>query len=117
MTMSVDDRFQNLFRDRDAARALLETAQRTLQHGGGDGTSGGGMEERVIRLEGDVARLKDDVGQMRADVGSLKTDVATLKENVRHLPTKPWLFTTLVALLGALGGIVALIVRFVPHAS
>jgi hypothetical protein len=113
--MAVDDRFQRMFADLKAAREASRPKEPTLRDGGGDGTSGG-MEERVIRLEGDVGRLKEDVGQLRADVGTLKIDVATLKENVRHLPSKPWMFTTLLALLTAIGALVALIVRFVPHA-
>jgi len=67
------------------------------------------MEARVARLEKNLDTLVKDVSDMRVDVG-------TLKENVRHLPTKPWMFSTLVTMLVALTVIVGLIVRFIPHA-
>jgi hypothetical protein len=89
----------------------LEEMQRNLDRlkaGDGGGTSGG-MEERVTRLEKNVDALAKDVSDIRADV-------ATLKENVRHLPTKPWLFSTLAGMLTFLAVIVGVIVRFIPHA-
>lgn len=78
-----------------------------LNEGGGDGTSGD-MEARVARLEKNVDALAKDVSDMRVDIG-------TLKENVRHLPTKPWMFTTLASMLAALAVVIGLIVRFLPH--
>lgn len=80
----------------------------TLKGGGGGGTSDD-MEARVARLEKNFDTLTKDVSDMRVDV-------ATLKENVRHLPTKPWMFSTLVAMLAALSVVIGLIVRFIPHA-
>lgn len=102
-----DGRVVPLFGDQVALEALMHQAA-NLKQGGGGGTSDG-MEARVARLEKNVDTLMKDVSDMR-------TDVATLKENVRHLPTKPWMFSTLVAMLGALTVIVGLIVRFIPHA-
>lgn len=80
----------------------LQQEVRALKEGGGGGTSGG-MDGRVDRLEKDVA--------------DLRVDMATVKENLRHLPSKPWMFTTLLGLLTAIGALVALIVRFVPPAA
>jgi len=67
-------------------------------------------------MEARVARLEKNVDTLTKDVGDLRIDVATLKENVRHLPTKPWMFSTLGGMLAALAVIVGLIVRFIPHA-
>jgi hypothetical protein len=87
-----------------------------LKGGSGNGTSGGmdgwqtSVEKRLDSLDG---RMKN----VEAGVSDLRVDVATIKETVRHLPTKPWMFSTLAAMLTALGVIVALIVRFVPPAA
>jgi len=107
--MTVDGRLMAM---REAARRLQEENDRAetlrLKGDGGGGTSDG-MEQRVSRLE-------KTVDQMSKDIGDMRVDVATLKENVRHLPTKPWMFTTLVGMLTALAAVVAIIVRFVPPA-
>lgn len=80
----------------------------TLPGAGGSGTSGG-MEERVARLE-------KNVDQIAKDIGDVRVDVATLKENVRHLPTKPWIFTALAGTLAALSVVMGMLIRFLPHA-
>ena len=105
--MTDDRRVISIFGEVLGLDALQEAADR-LKGDGGGGTSGG-MEARVARLEKNVDTLMKDVSDMR-------TDVATLKENVRHLPTKPWMFSTLAAMLAALAVIVGLIVRFIPPA-
>lgn len=72
------------------------------------------MEERLARLEKIVEKLADSQTEIRVDI-------ATIKENIRHLPTKPWIFTTLAAmttsLLVLMTFMVGLIVRFMPHAG
>lgn len=94
----------------------LTHVEEQLKSGGGSGTSGGmdgwqtSVEKRLDSLDG---RLKNVEG----GVSDLRVDVAALKENVRHLPTKPWMFSTLAAMLVALGAVVAMIVRFVPPAT
>lgn len=85
-----------------------DSNEHTLKGNGGGGTSGG-MDDRIARLEKAVDGLQSHVTDLRIDV-------ATLKENVRHLPTKPWLFTTLAGMLTVLAAIVGLIVRFIPPA-
>lgn len=92
----------------EAREEITHEADRPLKGGSGGGTSDG-MEARVARLEKSFDTLTKDVSDMRVDVG-------TLKENVRHLPTKPWMFSTLVAMLVALSVVIGLIVRFIPHA-
>lgn len=99
-----DDRILPFGRDVDEMQRNLDR----LKSVGGGGTYDG-MEVRVARLEKSFDTLAKDVSDMRVDV-------ATLKENVRHLPTKPWMFSTLVAMLAALSVIIGLIVRFIPHA-
>lgn len=70
------------------------------------------MEDRIARLEKSVDRLDDRVATVREDI-------ATIKENMRHLPSKPWMFTTLGALASFLlllfTIITGLIVRYMPH--
>ncbi len=79
-----------------------------LKGGSGGGTSDG-MQERVTRLE-------KNVDQLSKDVSDLRVDVSAIKENLRHLPTKPWMFTTLLGMLTAIGGLMAVLIRFLPHA-
>lgn len=90
-----------------------ERIRSTLKGDGGGGTSDE-MEERLARLEKIVEKLADSQTEIRVDI-------ATIKENIRHLPTKPWIFTTLAAmttsLLVLMTFMVGLIVRFMPHAG
>lgn len=65
------------------------------------------MEDRIIRLEKIVDKLQTDVGDIRIDM-------ATVKENLRHLPNQTWMFKAMAGMIGAMGVIVAVIVRFVP---
>lgn len=105
--------------DHDDGTDSYEAPGLPLRSSGGNG---GGMEVRIARLESDVDHLKTDVSQVkldvreiRTDVGALRVDVATLKENVRHLPTKVWIGTVMAGMVAAIGGLVAIIVRFIPH--
>jgi hypothetical protein len=106
----VDTRHQRMLAELSELRAQQRQPAELLPRGGGGGTSGGDMENRVARLE-------KNVDQLAADVSTMRSDVATLKENVRHLPTKPWMFSALVAMLGALSVIVGLLIRFLPQAG
>lgn len=67
------------------------------------------VSKRLDSLDGRAQLLE-------IDVSAIRSELAVLRENVRHLPTKPWMFSTLGGMLGALAVIVGLIVRFVPHA-
>lgn len=79
-----------------------------------DGGTSGGMEDRIVRLEKSVEKIGDQLVTVREDI-------ATIKENIRHLPTKPWLFTTLATMVTSmivlLTFIMAALVRFLPHAN
>lgn len=93
--------------------SALERDVEPLQKGGGGGTSGG-MEDRVARLEKSVEKIGDQMVTIREDI-------ATIKENVRHLPTKPWIFTTLAAMVTVMitlmTFITGMLIRFLPHAQ
>lgn len=83
--------------------------QPPLQSGGGGGRFDD-MEARVKRLEDDYADLKGDVKGLRADVGDLKVGLAKLQGEISRLPGYPGMF----AIVAAMAGLVALIVRFMP---
>lgn len=68
-------------------------------------------------VEDRLGNLHSDLRDLRSDVTTLKVDMATIKENIRHLPTQTWLFKAMAGLVVAIGGVVALAVRFIPHAS
>lgn len=109
--MSENER--NVLRMFADAAVEAEALERLFRSGDG-GDMGGGMEERLARVEKNVDKLQSDVADIRVHL-------ATVKENLRHLPTKPWLFTTLAALtttmIVILTFIMAALVRFLPHAQ
>lgn len=79
------------------------------------------MNERIVILEAhadyvrrDIADLKLDVGAIRTDLGKLKDEVtdvkinlATLTERVNHLPSKGYIVTTSLGIIGAIGAMIA----------
>jgi len=94
-----------------------------LKSDGGDGTSGG-MEARVARLESDMEHVKKSVSEIATDlkatrstISDLKVDFGRFDERLKHMPTKGFIFATSAAMIAAMGGLVALIVRFLPHAG
>lgn len=103
------DNLHQIFNDAEMRAEALERLFKSQGNGG----SGGGMEERVARLEKSVEKMGDQLT-------AVQVDIATVKENIRHLPTKPWIFTTLASMLGImltlLTFIMAALVRFLPHA-
>lgn len=96
-----------------ARAAAADIPEPSLKNLGGGGTSGG-MEERVARLEKSVEKIGDQMVTVREDI-------ATIKENMRHLPTKPWIFTTLasmvIVMIALMTFITGMMIRFLPHAS
>ena len=90
----------------------MKIALELFRRGGGGGTSNG-MEDRVARLEKAVETLQSGVTELRVDM-------ATVKENLRHMPTKPWMFTILAAtvtfMITLLTFIMAALIRFLPAA-
>ena len=89
----------------------------------GGGTSGG-MEARVARLESDMEHVKKSVADIaidmkavRSSISDVKVDLGRLDERLKHMPTKGFIFSVGLGLLAAVGGIIALAVRFIPHAG
>jgi hypothetical protein len=79
-----------------------------LQSGGGGGTFDG-MEPRVAVLENNVEYIKRDIGELKAymsvirrDVESLKVSQGILTERVSHLPSKGFIFTVALGIVGAI---------------
>ena len=95
--MGIDDRYQALLTDLTAAREQLR--QRTHLSGSGGGSTSGGMEERVTRLE----RQQE---QLTKEVIDLRVAVATLTERIAHLPGKGFVVTATTATITLLGAIV-----------
>lgn len=71
------------------------------------------MEPRIAKLEAQMEHVLSDLSKL----APLPVDVARLNERVKHLPTKPWMFTVLATMLGLIAAIVSAIVRFLPHAG
>lgn len=120
-----DDRGNVLsLRDYRLAQEKAAELRAALHASWGGGTSGGGMDERVTRLEEQMKhsvetlqRLDRGQDQLRTDVVGIREGLATLTERVAHLPTLPQLWTTAIAIVVALGAVIALAIRFVPHAG
>lgn len=78
----------------------------------GGGSSGGTMEPRIARLEADVAHIQKDIAEIKTDVREFRTgiakvvtDLATLDANVKHLPTKTYINTSLLAMLAVIAAL------------
>ena len=111
------DEYPRLVKDIEAEHARLRDEQsgtRNLKGSGGDGTSGS-MEARVARLEADVDYIKRDVVDIKADVrlmrndmAGLKVDVARLDERIKVLPSKGFIVSAAVTIIGLLTAIIVL---------
>ncbi|MFM9978164.1 MAG: hypothetical protein ACKVOP_09015 [Sphingomonadaceae bacterium] len=118
--MALDDRLNRLVQIEARIQAMHDDF---LKGGDGGGTSGG-MEPRIARLESDVDHIKKTLDRLdrgvegvRNDVVSIKTDASAMKEQLRHLPSVAQMWLAAMSIVAALGGIVALAVRFIPPAS
>lgn len=86
-------------------------SEEPLRHGTGDG-SGGGMEHRISRLEGQFDRLSDKMDNLGDRLSSTEKDMATVKERLLHMPTKFEFYTALVVMTGVLTLVGTVISRF-----
>jgi hypothetical protein len=126
MSDQVDRRIEALLAERRLAnreRYGLERDEAGLKGGGGGGTSGG-MEARIARLESDMEHVKKGVDQLggkiedvRSNVGELRIVFGVFEERSKTFPTKGFIFTVAASLLAAAGALMAIVVRFVPHAA
>lgn len=62
-----------------------------------------------------VTDLAADGRAVRGSVMDIKIDLSRSDERLNHMPTKGFIFATSAGLLAAGSGLVALIVRFIPH--
>jgi hypothetical protein len=85
-------------------REAYAVSSETSSTSGGNG--GDGIMERVAVLENKVGRIETDISEMRSDVKSIDTRLTRLEVKVDHLPSKGWVDTRLIFLLGALGAII-----------
>lgn len=72
------------------------------------------LKSDVSVLKSDVSTLKDDVLSLKADVSDLRKDMvdvkiglATLTERVNHLPSKGFIVTSSLGIIGAIGTFIA----------
>jgi hypothetical protein len=134
--MSVDDSREGFWREMQEKRRRHygKEADATLKGGGGDGTSGG-MEGRIARIESDMEHVKHGMAalelgssELRKGVTAIQVDVAKgvgeirtvfsgLDERSKHFTTRWDVVVMLSVLFGLLSGVIALAVRFIPHAG
>ncbi len=86
-----------------------ENPKGTPLHSGGGGGTFNGMEARVAVLENNVEYIKRDIGELKADMSGIRRDVESLKvsqailtERVSHLPSKGFIFSIALGIVGAI---------------
>jgi hypothetical protein len=121
--MGVDRTLEEFFTNSFQVRQTVRQAQEPLQGAGGGGTSGG-MEARIARLESDMEHVKNDVAAIKVDTSAIResltvvrVDNASVKERLSHVPTVGKLWAASGSIIAAIGIIVAIAVRFLPHAG
>ena len=77
-----------------------------LKSGGPSGTSGG-MDGWQTSVEARLGSINTDIRELRTGVTTLNTAVATLTERVAHLPSKGFIVTSSLLILGAITALVA----------
>jgi hypothetical protein len=119
-----DPRTQHWFERSKELRDLQsdpEGLKERLRGSGGGDNHGGMSDDWKKSVEDRLGELRSDVREVKSDTTNLKVDVATIKENLRHLPTKPWMFTTLatmvMVIIALITFITGMMIRFLPHAS
>ena len=93
-------------RDR-IAELQKEPLPRALKGGGGNGTNDG-MEARVAKIEAFLDVIRNEVAALRGDGRDVRDRLIRLEERVAHLPSKGFIFTTAVAIVGGLSAIIVL---------
>ena len=93
-------------RDR-IAELQKEPLPRALKGGGGNGTSDG-MEARVAKIEAFLETIRSEVAALRTNGRDVRDRLIRLEERVAHLPSKGFIFTTAIAIVGGLTAIIVL---------
>ena len=93
--MSLDNRL-NLLQE---IQSRIEVAQQELRHGGGDGSGGNGLENRLSRLESQYDKLRDDNTAIREQL-------ARLNERVAHLPSKEFMVKAALGIVAGVGTLI-----------
>lgn len=94
--MAIDQRLNDIQNAQAELRAFAEEF-RSHRDGGGDG---GGMDQRLGRLEAQYDRLTDRVGEV-------EKGLATLTERVAHLPSKGFIVNALLVSLAVTAALIA----------
>jgi hypothetical protein len=81
---------------------------------GGQPPTGGGMEQRVAALEAKVANVEKGVESLDARLRGVETGVAEIRGKLDDMPTKDWMTTRLIVIVGAIVGLATLFLRAFP---
>lgn len=66
------------------------------------------MEARVGKIEAFMETIRSEVATLRTDGRDVRDRLIRLEERVAHLPSKGFLFTTAVAIIGGLTAVIVL---------
>jgi hypothetical protein len=78
-----------------------------VKGGGGDG-NGEGMEPRIARIEAFLDVIRNEVVALRSDGRDARDRLIRLEERVAHLPSKGFIFSIAMAIVGGLTAIIVL---------
>lgn len=73
---------------------------------GGGNPPGGGMEERLARLETEVEHMQDGVRELKADMRDVRERVRAVEVKIDHLPGKGFIVTALLLTLAAIAAFI-----------
>jgi hypothetical protein len=74
---------------------------------GGGGTSGG-VEARVAKVEAHVEHILADLSALKADMRDIRERLAKIETRLYHLPTKDFIVTAAIVIIGLIGTIITL---------
>lgn len=94
-------------RDRIAELQKEPLRRQPLKGGSGNGTNDG-MEARVAKIEAFLEVIRNEVVALRGDGRDVRDRLIRLEERVAHLPSKGFIFTTAMAIVGGLTAIIVL---------
>lgn len=73
--------------------ALTERLGTRAYHRGGEPPSGSGMEQRIQRLEHSMDQIKDTLADIKAELAGIRAEL-------KHLPTRGFVISTVIAIVG-----------------
>ena len=98
---SLDYRFSEIRESLAEAKALRDEAARSSGSGGG-----GGLDQRVTRLEGQFDRIVDKIDRQGERLADVEGELKGIRERLSHMPTKLEIWKIAAGLIAATAGLI-----------